>query len=288
MSQELGAEARALLARARRSSDPSASDHWAVRRGVAKQIARVGAASAALTAGISTSKAGATLAGGLKLALLSQFGLATVAGATLATSAMFIGEKVIDPDPPSAVSTTIRQHRAAAPSHSAPSARALEPLLPLEGVTPKPPSPAASFGSEARLEIRADPGERKLPTTNGEISTSKAERTAARKPTRQILADREAHTQAESTAPTALRDEGRALAQVQSALSEHRGADALRLLELHGKSFEGGALAQERAAARIFALCELGRRGEARAAAEGFAHAWPDSPLLGRVLTTCK
>lgn len=285
MSQELGTEARALLASARHSSDPSSSDRWAVRRAVAKRIARVGAASAALTAGVTTTKAGATLAGGFKFALLSQFGLATVAGATLASSAMLFHVNVIQPHAASAsavVSTTV-------PHSPPPSAAAVrntpEPLRPTESAAQE----EGSSGTDAPRAIRTNAIGSGSPTMRETTPPIRGERSSDRPLVSPIT--REARQQvaiSRISAPAALRDEGRALAQVQNALSEHRGSDALRLLELHGKSFAGGALEQERAAARIFALCELGRRGEARVAAEGFARAWPDSPLLGRVLTTCK
>lgn len=287
MSQELGTEARALLANARHSSDPSSSDRWAVRRAVAKRIARVGAASAALTAGVATTKAGATLAGGFKFALLSQFGLATVAGATLASSAMFVHTSVMRTpvDPPALIVQAPRSHPTLRPSSPAAIVNtAPEPLPSTEDAEPN----VDSSNADPPRQVDSEPIERSSGALHESTSTSKPHSTADRRSASPITATREARQQGVISAPAGLRDEGRALAEVQHALSEHRGADALRLLELQSKRFADGSLVQERAAARIFALCELGRRGEARVAAEGFAQAWPDSPLLGRVLTTCK
>jgi hypothetical protein len=287
---QLGTEARALLARARHSNDPSASDRWAVRRGVAKQVVRVGAASAALTASITTTKASATIASGLKLTLLSQFGLATVAGATLASSAMFVHTSVVrtHADPPAVTGQTPPPSSTLRASPTARVKVVPELRRTAEGASME----TDAYGSESLPEVNSESISGSSRVIDDRTSTRKTVPTANRQSPSQVVTPthetREARQQGVITAPAALREEGRALAEVQNALSEHRGAEALRLLEVQGRSFASGALVQERAAARIFALCELGRRGEARVAAEGFAQTWPDSPLIGRVVATCK
>lgn len=87
--------------------------------------------------------------------------------------------------------------------------------------------------------------------------------------------------------PASLQDETRALAAVQRALRDQQPDEALRLLEDQERSFQGGALAEERAAAHILALCAAGRLTEARAAAARFLTAHPDSPVAARVRASC-
>jgi hypothetical protein len=80
-----------------------------------------------------------------------------------------------------------------------------------------------------------------------------------------------------------LQAETAALRSAQRAIRSGDPARALALIREQDATYRGGALGQERAAARIFALCDLGRTEEARAEARRFARQWPRSPLLGRV-----
>src|SRR5208283_4452338 len=69
-----------------------------------------------------------------------------------------------------------------------------------------------------------------------------------------------------------------------------RGGDAeraLALLDEHARRFPKGALGEERDAARINALCALGRTSEARDATERFLRAAPLSPHAGPLRTSC-
>jgi hypothetical protein len=268
MTQELGPEARALLAAARHSPAPSVTDRWAVRRSVA---ARIGATSAAITAGVATTKASATLMGGVKLSLLMQFGVATVAGATIATSAMVAQSSGTR----SRTSRTATVVSASGPSRSAEAHLTSQPATAVATAEPEPvPEPRATQQS-----LPTEPPTVAFPTALGTKVLVRQTATA-----REVSQT----TNSGPVGPSRLIDEGRALAQVQNALSEHRAGDALRMLDQQSQQFTSGALVPERVAARVFALCDVGRRVEARAAAQRFAQTWPDSPLLGRVLTTCK
>jgi hypothetical protein len=62
-----------------------------------------------------------------------------------------------------------------------------------------------------------------------------------------------------------LAEEVEILSRAQTELRAGRFAGALRVLEGHARKFPRGALAQERIAARIQALCGLGRLSEANA-----------------------
>lgn len=55
------------------------------------------------------------------------------------------------------------------------------------------------------------------------------------------------------------------LSRATSALRSGHAADALRLLDEHQRRFPNGALSQERRAAKVQALCSLGRSKEAHA-----------------------
>jgi hypothetical protein len=96
-----------------------------------------------------------------------------------------------------------------------------------------------------------------------------------------------------STRPSAgapddgLRAETEALRLAQQALRDKMPEQALRLLDEQDLRFPDGLLRQERSAARILALCQLGRVEEARAQALRFERLWPRSALLGRVRSAC-
>lgn len=77
------------------------------------------------------------------------------------------------------------------------------------------------------------------------------------------------------------------VAGAQRALNGAAASEALALLEQHQTRFPRGELAQERDAARVLALCALGRSADARRERRRFAHDWPASPLLARVRGGC-
>ncbi len=77
------------------------------------------------------------------------------------------------------------------------------------------------------------------------------------------------------------------LAMAQRAMSAGQPERALVLLEEHARSFPGGALLEERSAARIIALCQAGHAQEARAEARSFVQQHQNSPLMARVAATC-
>jgi hypothetical protein len=80
-----------------------------------------------------------------------------------------------------------------------------------------------------------------------------------------------------------LQAETAALRNAQRAIRSGEPERALALIREQDATYRGGALAQERAAARIFALCDLRRTEEARAEIRRFARQWPRSPLLSRI-----
>lgn len=82
--------------------------------------------------------------------------------------------------------------------------------------------------------------------------------------------------------------ETRLLGSAQAALRSGDAARALMLLDRVAREFAAGVLSEEAGATRVFALCQLGRVGEARAAAAAFADRFRSSPLLTRVQSSCR
>jgi hypothetical protein len=77
------------------------------------------------------------------------------------------------------------------------------------------------------------------------------------------------------------------LSRASSDLYGGRPANALKALEEHQRRFPAGALAEERTAARIRALCALGRVNEAQTDLTMLSRSTPDSPHLARARKVC-
>jgi hypothetical protein len=77
------------------------------------------------------------------------------------------------------------------------------------------------------------------------------------------------------------------LEKAQADLREGHPERALAALDAHDAELKGGALGEERRAARILALCAAGRSGEAKAEADRFLAASPRSPMAERVRSSC-
>lgn len=86
-------------------------------------------------------------------------------------------------------------------------------------------------------------------------------------------------------APVDPSEEIRAVREAHAALKSGNGDAALRILEQQSK--KPGILAEERAAARVLALCAAGRAKEARAEAGRFLAIYPRSPQATRVSSAC-
>jgi hypothetical protein len=77
------------------------------------------------------------------------------------------------------------------------------------------------------------------------------------------------------------------MSQVQAALRDNRGAQALSLLERYDDSFPRGQLGTERLAAEVFAACQVGDVARAGRAATRFLQRDSSSPLAQRVKGAC-
>ncbi len=74
------------------------------------------------------------------------------------------------------------------------------------------------------------------------------------------------------------------MSRATTALSAGRYADALKALDEHQREFPNGVLSQERRAAKVQALCSLGRVIEGRAQ---LAHLSAQSPVANRAKQVC-
>lgn len=84
-----------------------------------------------------------------------------------------------------------------------------------------------------------------------------------------------------------LLEETQALAELQDALSRKDPELAWTLLQEQERRFPSGQLGEERAAAKVMALCATGRKVEADHARTQFVASYPNSPLTKRVKRGC-
>lgn len=84
-----------------------------------------------------------------------------------------------------------------------------------------------------------------------------------------------------------LSEEVRLLSRAERDLHGGRAEGALRALTEHERRFPSGALAEERLAARVQALCAGGRRPEANAYLAQLTQRYPRSPHLKRARAAC-
>ena len=89
-------------------------------------------------------------------------------------------------------------------------------------------------------------------------------------------------------ASSSLRGELKLLRRAQRALADGNPQLTLSVLEQLARSHPEGALAEERDALRIIALCHAGKRPQARGEARVFGQRYPSSGFLPRVEEACR
>lgn len=87
--------------------------------------------------------------------------------------------------------------------------------------------------------------------------------------------------------PLTLAEETALLARANAATNRGDPEAALAALGAYDRQVAGGVLAEERAAARVVALCAAGRIEEARREAARFETRWPHSPQRARLRSSC-
>ena len=151
-----------------------------------------------------------------------------------------------------------------------------------DGVLPGPAgqAPAVAAPSEPQQPTgpsrpAADPRAPAAPRTHG----GPGSRAAAGEPG--------ASTEPDTSPASTLEAETRLLREAHDAMQAGQPAKALDLLDQQSLAYAGGQLVEERAAARVLALCKAGRPEAAQAAAARFLQEHPQSPLADRVRTAC-
>jgi RNA polymerase sigma-70 factor (ECF subfamily) len=160
--------------------------------------------------------------------------------------------------------------RAPSPTHSAEhtAVQASEKGRPLA-----PVAPVAEAAPEAIAPVPRDPAP-EASAAPREVPTELPARRGAKNPRR---------TERPGASP--LRAELELLQRVQLALREGDGEAALRMLDAHETTDR--ILLAERAAARILALCSLGRVAEARSLAARFVQEHPESVQRDAIARSC-
>src|SRR5262245_38054619 len=226
-----------LMSAVRKVENPSDTDRRAVRQGLSALFATT----------IVGSTAAASATGALaKTTFLSMIAWPFAAGALLGTAVIgTVGvasrPELLHDATPAATATVVR------PSESPRAVGPVEPKASPENDTSPPNAPP--------------PREERSPSAGRESADSPPLERAP----------------VEARTPQSLEAESRALAEAQRALRDGDTERALRLLDEQERDFSGGALAEERAAARVLGLCRAGRLDEGRRAAERFRQRFPSS-----------
>ena len=264
---ELDPHAKDLIGLALEGEGPTSSERSRLRGVV---LARVGAGVAVLSTASGSTAATATGAGssvalGLAAKVVVAVALVGAAGGYAAVSAH--GTKM--------ASGALRPSQASAPvTIGAPApAVSLRPSVG-PGVEPTRDSPPVS----AETPAAAAPALLSLASARP-VSTARA-------PT-EIAAGSTPPVRAAPLPDWSLDEETRALRSAFADLRDGHAERALAAIDDQESRFAGGALAEERAAARIVTLCALGRTDEARADASRFLGAHPHSLLAGRIIASC-
>ena len=262
---ELSDRARRVLELARHEDDPDGGAAARVERSLSKRMA-LAAAVATGSAAVSKSAVGAGL-------LATAGKSALVAG--VATTLAFAGWETLHPNaaapdarPPATVVAPGAGQRPRAASVPA-------------GVTVKSPAPSAA----APLPVSAPAIERSAPPRALSTRTEYPRNQAEAEPAAVAAAPPAAVAPA---APDRLAIEAQELRAAQRALRAGDNERALALLQQQDAHHPSGALAQERQAARVLALCQGQQVALARREAESFAARFPESPLLGKVRSACR
>jgi hypothetical protein len=254
---DLDPKARSLIDAARPAEGPSARQRKRLRGVVLAQVGAavaLGSATTGSAAAAGTTGAAAVGVTGLTVGLKVLLAVSVIAGAS-SIAYMVLGTSATK----GLVVTT---------------ATSTQVRMPTPTSTASTSTPTASATTAMASVISAPPS---IPTPSPSAILTAA--TAAMMP-----------SPPQATASVASRTldiETSLLAQAQAAMASGHPADALRALDEHAARFPGGVLAEEREVQRIVALCDVGRRDEARAAAQRFLQERPESIYAGKVRVSC-
>jgi hypothetical protein len=263
---ELGPRAKALLEAAHDGDEPTREDQARVRAAIAASLV-TGVAGLGLSA--TSAKTAALAAGGASGAAVGAGG--GIAGATTAVGIAAKAVLSLALVSAAGAGTTLYVRSSAHVDVRSISAPGSAPATPA--------APAARENPRAEL---AQPVA--IPTTARttlELSTPSA------KPVTSAATPPPA-TRAHATSTASdVEAEVLLIGEAHRALQSGNASDALVILDEYARRYPAGALGEERDAARIGALCALGRVVEGRDAADRFLREFPSSPHAARVRTSC-
>lgn len=268
MSDELNPMARAFLESVQDADDPTRADYDRVH---GKVKVRLAAGIAAGVAALTTSRAAATVTAKAATATAVATGVAAPSAA-IATGKIAAVIAVV-----AAVGggTTAVVHYANRTAPTAPVPTAI--TAPAVTHASPPPAVPRSPLATASPEAKAAP-----------VAPSSTPADVPRAPAPPSVPSAPAIPSAPPVATAASLDAEIAL--VRDARAALRGGDAARalaLLEEHDRRFPGGALTEDCAAERVYALCAMGQVDAARGAAARFLADHPYSPHAASVRASC-
>jgi len=287
----LSSDARSLLQRVRQTHEPSRAEQERVRAALAIRLATGAAlATSAAAAGQSSASAASLKALSLSKALLSGLVLGSLGMGAFTFANQGAEEKSSAPAAASSPRPRATSSHARTSAAPAPSAAAAPQRIADDGER-SAPTPSADVRAASNLQqaLRNEAvpmpaataaAEPEVPVLEASSNGSFAAPPVAVSASPQVTSPPQRDGQT-------LAEEARALAEAQRALDQGAPAIALELLSRHERRFGAGMLGQERAAARIFALCALGRRADAQREGARFLALAPQSPLASRVKLAC-
>ncbi|HYQ46791.1 MAG TPA: hypothetical protein VER11_32700 [Polyangiaceae bacterium] len=154
-----------------------------------------------------------------------------------------------------------------------------------EKIAPAASASVASAPRASTVAVPVDDAPQPAPAPSVPVAAPEATRPVAPEG-----ANRSADAPKSSSRPSrdGLAEEVALLSRAETELHAGRPAKALTALAEHQRKFPRGALAEERTAARIQALCALGRTDEANAQLRQLLHISPNSPLEERARQACR
>jgi len=150
---------------------------------------------------------------------------------------------------------------------------------------PRAPSAVSAVSTPAARTTTQPASPSSTPTAT--VKTSAPQSPARASHSRSTLAARAITAKGVSDPGPDVAGEIALLNEAQRALASGQADRALQLLDRHARDFPRGGLTEERAAARIIALCALGRVTAAREETAEFVRQSPESPLVDRVRAAC-
>ena len=267
---------QALYRAARAYEGSSQADRHAVSKALAAAVtasvpvAAAGASAASVaTSGVYGATSGASAAGAkgvlhlvLGGKLLSGILVGTVLGTALSTTVF-----VAIPAMHSRVAITAQSHQSSA-------VRPLNSVRSLETPAPQPIEQVSAAVPQSTHEL------------NRMVTGAEPTLPRLRSATHDRLAIANS-TVSRAPRQDRLLEETQALAEIQDALSRKDPNLAWSLLQEQERRFPSGQLGEERAAAKVMALCAAGRYIEAEQVRASFVASYPNSPLTKRVNRGC-